>query len=372
MKIVFICGALEEGRDGVGDYTRRLAAELIRQGHTAAVVAIRDLHTEAPIAGAQVADGTPVPVLRIPAAWPGQERFAAARQWLEEAAPDWLSLQFVPFAFHEKGLALDLHRLLASLSAPTRRWHVMFHELWVGMDTEAPLKHKLWGKAQKQLVRTLLKALRPDVIHTQTRTYQAQLARFGYQAHYLPLFANIPVSPPAAARLEAAAHPLSFVVFGNIQPGAPLEQFAQEAARYARQSDRSISLTTVGRCGSELDRLAAAWRAQELPLEVLGEQPVEKISEVLHHASVGLSTTPFLQTEKSGTVAAMREHGLPVLCVARPWNPSGMEPLAPPPGVVCYRPGQLATFLAELPRHPFHSTVPEVSGLLLASLSAVP
>ena len=32
MKIVFICGCLEPGKDGVGDYTRRLSAELIDHG----------------------------------------------------------------------------------------------------------------------------------------------------------------------------------------------------------------------------------------------------------------------------------------------------------------------------------------------------
>lgn len=32
MRLAFICVSLEPGRDGVGDYTRSLAAECIRQG----------------------------------------------------------------------------------------------------------------------------------------------------------------------------------------------------------------------------------------------------------------------------------------------------------------------------------------------------
>ena len=40
MKLIFICGSLEPGRDGVGDYTRRLAGELIRQGHQIAIIAL--------------------------------------------------------------------------------------------------------------------------------------------------------------------------------------------------------------------------------------------------------------------------------------------------------------------------------------------
>ena len=33
MKITFICGSLNPGQDGVGDYTRRLAAQLALDGH---------------------------------------------------------------------------------------------------------------------------------------------------------------------------------------------------------------------------------------------------------------------------------------------------------------------------------------------------
>ena len=33
MRVTFICSSLEDGRDGVGDYTRRLAASVTRMGH---------------------------------------------------------------------------------------------------------------------------------------------------------------------------------------------------------------------------------------------------------------------------------------------------------------------------------------------------
>jgi hypothetical protein len=40
MRIVFLCFSLEPGRDGVGDYTRALAGELIRPGHEVCAVAM--------------------------------------------------------------------------------------------------------------------------------------------------------------------------------------------------------------------------------------------------------------------------------------------------------------------------------------------
>ena len=42
MRIVFICGSLEPGRDGVGDYVRHLAVAVAQQGHETAAVALRD------------------------------------------------------------------------------------------------------------------------------------------------------------------------------------------------------------------------------------------------------------------------------------------------------------------------------------------
>jgi hypothetical protein len=50
MKIVFVCGSVEIGRDGVGDYTRQLGLELLNQGHEVRIIGINDkvssVHTE--------------------------------------------------------------------------------------------------------------------------------------------------------------------------------------------------------------------------------------------------------------------------------------------------------------------------------------
>jgi hypothetical protein len=42
MKVLFICGSAQPQRCGVGDYSRRLAGELIRQGHKASIVSLMD------------------------------------------------------------------------------------------------------------------------------------------------------------------------------------------------------------------------------------------------------------------------------------------------------------------------------------------
>jgi hypothetical protein len=42
LKILFVCSCLEPGLDGVGDYTRRLAVELVALGHSCTLLALAD------------------------------------------------------------------------------------------------------------------------------------------------------------------------------------------------------------------------------------------------------------------------------------------------------------------------------------------
>lgn len=334
LKIVFICTSLEEGRDGVGDYTRRLAAALIGQGHEAAAMAINDKHIASIYEGEQPANGTQVKVMRLPYALPAPERFALAKQWIDKIGPEWLSLQFVPFGFHPKGLKIGLSKWLLSLGGG-RKWHIMIHELWVGMAKEEPAKLHYWGWLQRLLIGSLIKNIAPKVVHTQTQLYIAQLARLGLKAGYLPLFGNILVTgKPESDR--AAEKKVVLVNFGKIHTGAPIRQLAKETAAYSRKNNIPVVLVILGICGAELNDWTDAWTSEGLHIEVLGEQPAERVSEVLTSATMGLATTALAAVEKSGGFAAMREHNLPVLCISKPWTPVGVPGQQVPAGIFEY------------------------------------
>jgi hypothetical protein len=341
MKIIFLCGSLEPGRDGVGDYVRRLACELIKQGHQIAAVALNDHYLVEEFTGTQPANDITLPVYRIPTAWPENKRFDRAREWIKNNNPDWLSLQYVPFAFHTKGLSISLSRQLHKLGEG-KCWHIMFHELWVGMDSEASIKVYCWGLVQRFLIKSLILTLKPKVIHTQTQLYIFQLAKLGFTAVYLPLFSNIPrINKSYQAIKHSENNIISFVVFASIQPGAPIRQFAEEVAIYSRENNKKVLIIFIGRCGKEQDHWVSECKSSGLEIKLLGEQPTEYISEVLHNATFGISTTPLAQIEKSGAVAAMRDHGIPVLCIARSWHPRGIIGLDLPYGVIEYKQGNL-------------------------------
>lgn len=349
MRILFLCGSLEPGRDGVGDYTRRLAGELIRQGHEGSIIALKDRHIDLVSETEQESDGTFIPVLRLSAIILVRQRYAKAKEYIDQFNPELISLQYVPFSFHPKGLPFGLARQLKKLGEG-RKWHIMFHELWVGMDQEAPLKYVLWGKLQQHITHQMIDRLRPKIIHTQTRLYQMQLNKLGSPANYLPLFGNIPVRyERTTTTTNAQKTLLLFVVFGTIHPRAPIEDFARELAAYGIGQQQIIQITFIGRCGTELDKWVSICNHTGLKTIVLGEQEPERISEALSSCDWGISSTPYLLSEKSGTIAAMLEHGLPVISVSSAWKVKSLtgQCIA---NVYNYKTGSLAKlFLLESP-----------------------
>lgn len=366
---------MEPGRDGVGDYIRRLAGALNQQGHQTGVLAFSDNHAVEISDSSQYEDGVAIPVVRLPAKVPIKKRMELSKEWIRVFEPDWISLQFVPFAFHPKGLAFGLSRHLTRLGK-NHKWHIMFHELWVGMDKESGAKFAWWGWLQQKLIHSITTKLQPALIHTQTKLYQSQLSKMGFEARYLPLCSNIPnTSVPGIDHntkepVETGFKNISFVIFGGVHPGAPAESFARDAALFAMDKNIQITLTIVGRCGQEQNRWANIWKARGLPVQLLGEQSTQRISEVLSASTIGISTTPIELAEKSGSVAAMQSHGLPVICVSHPWEPRNMPNPAVPPGVIEYQDGNFATCILQKPAYPYNNTLQQVSGILSQSLLA--
>jgi hypothetical protein len=366
LKIIFLCGSLEAGKDGVGDYTRRLAGELIRQGHSCGIIAIMDKYVQERIEQEQQdSEQTNILVLRLPCVNGYKVNSIEAKEGLDVFNPDWVSLQYVPFSFHPKGLPFGFGTAMQQLTKGYNL-HIMFHELWVGMNREASIKFALWGKVQRAMIRLLLKKLNPLVINTQTKLYQLQLKKIGASASLLPLFSNITVVHSNSKKKNV--NYMSFVVFGSIHPDAPIEIFASSICKYALENNFEIEITFIGRCGAEQQKWITICESKKIMIKVLGEQPSQKISEVLSKADLGITTTPFLLAEKSGTVAAMQEHGLPVLCVCTLWKvkdfPTGYIPI----GIQLFEGEELAFYLANKSESSVVNSVSNISNQFLNSL----
>src|SRR5580658_8592732 len=148
MVILFLTGSLEPGKDGVGDYTRLLARECVRQNHSCRLVALNDPHVAAPVESEECSDGPPIAILRLPSAMAWSKRIELAQAFKAQQPPEWISLQFVSYAFDPKGLVRNLPRHLQPLVAGSHL-HIMFHELWIGSDSSEPLKDRVVGQIQR-------------------------------------------------------------------------------------------------------------------------------------------------------------------------------------------------------------------------------
>lgn len=372
MKIVFICSSLEPGKDGVGDYTRRLGTELIRQGHSIKLLALNDSYITNIENNTQQTDQLKVPVLRLPSAWVMNKKLVFAKAYIDDFTPDWLSLQFVIFGYHVKGLPFGIGRQLASLTNG-KSWHIMFHELWVGMATSAVLSHRYWGLVQKRIIKNLINKLNPKIIHTNISLYQAQLKKLGFASERLPLFGNIPYNRANDfSFFEKAERNYSsvcnLVIFATIHPGVPVKQFAADAALYEKSENVKLVLNFIGKCGLEQDHWIAEWSAAGLTYEVFGEQSPEFISNIFRKCSIGISTSSLAMIEKSGAVATMREHNLKVISVSQSFILKGIKELPAPIGILEFTKGNLKACIENKKTYNYNIDVSTVTNQFLLSL----
>lgn len=313
----------------MGDYTLRLASALKRRGEDVFCVSVADRFMPS---GEQLADQTSlsmernvVPVKRLSEKLSWMERMLIMQNLLDEFQPDWISLQYVPYGFNRRGLPFKLAGHLGALRG-NFRWHIMFHELWIGEEAEYTPIQKVIGWLQKRIVRKLA-SLTKAILHTSNPTYRLRLERAGCPAEILPLFSNIPITTPLLSRRdvleEAGMHPDSeseqvwiLVLFGAIYPQWRAESLFERIDQAAkRQVNCRCLLLFLGRPGGNalLERTIQACIQRNWSFLNKGELPPSVISSYLQCADFGIATSPLSLIGKSGSVAAMQEHGLPVI-----------------------------------------------------------
>lgn len=329
MKLACLTSSLAVGTDGVGDYTRGLVREWIAMGHRCLVISLNESDATGED---ELGCGT---VLRLPSSMSWMNRTERAVLALREFQPDWVSLQFVCYGFHPKGLTFDLARHVAPLFTIGRR-HVMLHELWIGESTGYGLKDRVIGWLQKRGIIGMLRTLRPTVIHTSNPVYRELLRRNGLRALELPLPGNIPVIAPAAGGLETMLlrHGSQLDssnrdgwwiagVFGTIHPKWLPVIFVDRLCTLARERRKRLLFLHFGRTHKDGQ---AAWQkladrfAGRGDFLVLGPQHEILVSTALQALDFGVATSPWALIGKSGCAAAMLDHGLPVVVPDEDWQ----------------------------------------------------
>jgi hypothetical protein len=319
MKILFICGSLEPAKDGVGDYSRKLAGELKIQGYEIMLVGLNDQYTSVLI---DKDEDSGLSEHRLPGIMPIAERFKKLKELIDDFQPDWVSLQYVAYSFHKKGMPFGLVRHLKK-AVKNINVHIMFHEIWQGESKESTVKDKVVGFFQKQASLSIVAALKPVHVSTTNDYYQKCLLKAGVQANKIPVFSNIPLGDPSHKEvykklpdffLSNTADYLLTCFFGGFNEHEQLMPRLQKLAADIKQKlNRKLIITHAGKSNGVSQTFSIISKATGIPMLALGEWPENDIADYLASCDLGLSNHPKVLYEKSGSTAAMLYNQRPVI-----------------------------------------------------------
>jgi hypothetical protein len=316
MRIALICADLRPERDAVGDYARRLAAGLQAQGCETLLLGLQGRGAFEEPGCRQFAESV---------AWP--ERLAAARLALADFAPDEVGLQFAPHAWEPRGMPIRRARDLGQMLHPYPRL-LTLHELWECPVPPCTWQGRLRGQFQRPILLRLARGFGRDGVIVTNTTYRRLLAKCGVTAKVLPLFGNVPPQPcdrmQVRAGLLAALDPLAdwtgdpdaallAGVFGSLNEGVDWPDAWRRLRDLGRRHGRRVAVLLLGGGAGEVDPRAWQAAAPEIAFRAFGRLPGEELSPFLSALDLGLTPYRVPLLGKSGSAAALFEHGTPVL-----------------------------------------------------------
>ena len=335
MNICFMSGDVRSGAGGVADYTRLLAQKCQQMGHNTFIIGINNQIVEKTYE--ENVDG--IIILHISKRINWSVRWLIANEFKNKNKVDWISLQFVPYAFDQKGIFKEFLKGIKGFVAGTY-CHIVFHEIWIGEYPNAKFKERLIGKLQKRMIMKLIDYSKPKVINYTNAGAKIRLESNGVECSYLPIFSNIPVSKKTdqswiIKTLVESNKSITnrmldgfifYGFFGTIHDGWPARQLLERLRMYTSAQGKSPALLHAGFLPKNKNRWKEIKKKYtgDWLVHSFGELPKAEISNYLQGLNFGLTSTPWDLIGKSGTIAAMIEHGVPVIV-----NNKGGSPGAP-------------------------------------------
>ena len=330
MTIVFVCGSIEKGRDGVGDYTRLLAVELTKIGHHCSILALADKFINKEIFGEENEGEIKIDFLRLPFRNGHFNNSILAKEWIKSRKPDWVSIQYVPFSFHKKGLPFGIAKSFRRISEGTKL-HIMFHEMWVGISKISPLKHKVIGFFQIQIAKRIIKKNMPIYVTTTNKLYNLILEKESIKSEILTLFSNINKnrvnSIDISRRLQEWSIPIEerprwvfLGIFGSLYPNVNLQAEIEFQLNKINPQKLKLAFVSIGRIGEsgikEFLRLETIF-GNRVKFFLVGEVFENEASQIAQMLDIAISCTPSQHIAKSGVFAFLKLHEIPTKLISK-------------------------------------------------------
>lgn len=369
MRIIFLCGSVEPGHDGVGDYTMKLASQLIKSGNDACVIALKDKYAKENLDYLQQIDGATLPILRLKLSLSSADRLKEIKKRVKVFLPDWISLQYVPYAFNKNGMPVFLAGFLKKIKNKSN-WHIMIHEPY--LPKQYSLKNKTIRLFQILSLKLLKKNLKPHIFHTSISEYQQLLKEIAIESRLLGLFGNIPVplNSKSNEKLFHLGTRFTGVYFGAAPTPIYHQTFIEKLKAFCKDYNENVKIIICGRSGKNGNKFAEEMEKAVAPyggvVNVIGELETVALSNLFSEADFGMSRVPPVFVGKSGSAISMLEHGLPL------WIPLQNEREIIE--YVDYRPDLCYYELSEIfnlkERKKFDSRLAEIANKLIGDLTA--
>lgn len=329
-RVGLLCGYLNPERDGVADYTRRLAVHLRAAGLEAVLITTHEWASAAGDGAVGVSDHWQV------------SGVVAAAQALRRLDLDVLHVQFAPSVFGFTR-AVGLLPLLLPRHLPLV---VTLHEygVWSANRPGRRTRSRLWSAAEHRcyidretllLVPRATRLLVPSPEHLDVLA--SRFPRHPRPVREAPIGMNIDVPPVglaearAAVRDELGATPEAPVIafFGFLHPEKALDRLIMAAGSVAEQwpdvqllligglESHSVDKAAAHRLRADLQQVSAACG---IPNQVhfTGHVPDVEVFRLLQAADVAAFPFNAGVTRKSGSLLAAFAAGVPVVATAPP------------------------------------------------------
>jgi glycosyltransferase involved in cell wall biosynthesis len=308
VNISVVSAALPPQLDGIADYTALLCAELAKTACVRVLTSRGPVHDPLP--------GVVIEEIFSPAAPKSVCRLADS---VQANPPDWLLLQYNPFAYGKWGLNPYLPQTIRALKRrlPQMRFALMAHETFVPRIRWQFTVMRLWQCRQlKSLGRSA------DVLFFSTESWIGELKSWfpGKPLVHLPVGSNMPriAIAPQEARQRLGIGPEKRVlgIFGTAHPSRMLGLIRQ-ASEAAQQAGHDIVILYMGPDGGIIEETFKG-----LPVIADGPLPADEISRRL--AAVDIYLSPFVDgvSTRRGSFITGLQHGLPTLGTLGPWTDS--------------------------------------------------
>lgn len=305
-RILIICGSLDKGKDGVGDYCLKLAHGFEENGCQIEIIAWRDRHTD--VVHEFLLKS--IRVIRIPHTYKVKRRTQLLNSKLHSQRPDLISFHYVPNAFDPKGLPFWLIPALAYVKAKKIHWNIAFHEIAYPYNS---IKNSLIRLCQLTLVKLMVLTLKPKFVYTSNLIYKQILKKININADVIPVFSNVELHKSRSSMQSQDIFRVGF--FGQIK----FDKLVTESIiAISRSVPKHISLKIIliGKTHRSIDKAIEEIVKNHLidaEIEITGFLPEETVSYKLQTCNLGISPVPYHLAQKSGSIAAFIEHNVPVI-----------------------------------------------------------